>query len=92
MYKFIAVAPRTVSSIALVVAMLTVGFQPAAGAGTISLKGRHGEGDVMLACVMADGTPTEGTGPRGYGCKTPKGEVSCTAQGKCTGTCTACGK
>jgi hypothetical protein len=65
-------------------------FAGAAFAGTVHL-GFHSTGEIDLACMDAtDGQLTGGTGEGGYGCKTSKGEVSCTKEGQCTGTCTNC--
>jgi len=74
-------------------ALLTVVLLPAgAWAGTHTLNGTYNSGQIDMACVDAQGWVTKGKGPGGYGCKTKKGEVSCTAAGKCTGTCKRCGK
>jgi len=92
MNRFIAIGLRTLSLGVVVLAVFAVGSPHAAWAKTIKLKGRVSSDTVGVDCILADGTFTPGKGPGGYGCKTPKGEVSCTADGKCTGTCEACGK
>ena len=93
MSKNIAIEFRTLFLTAFVLATIALGSTDAAWAGTIKLHGRISSGALFMACIDApDGTATGGTGPGGYGCKTPRGEVSCTAQGKCTGTCSSCGK
>jgi hypothetical protein len=80
------------NSITVFLALVTVGFlSGGAWAGTIKLKGTFTSGQIDIACINNNGTPTAGTGPGGFGCKTDKGEVSCTSAGKCTGTCQACG-
>lgn len=61
-----------------------------ASAKTITLKGTYSAGQIDMACINASGTVTAGTGSGGYGCKGPGGSVSCTAGGKCTGTCSKC--
>jgi hypothetical protein len=63
----------------------------AALAGTIKLQGTYSAGQIDLACIDNGGTVTAGTGAGGFGCKTDKGEVSCTKEGQCTGTCEKCG-
>ena len=47
-------------------------------------------GQVDQACIATDGQPTM-TQTGGYGCRTGKGKVECTADGNCTGTCAKCG-
>jgi hypothetical protein len=65
-------------------------FAGAAFGGTVHL-GFHSLGEIDNACVNApDGQVTGGTGEGGYGCKTSKGEVSCSKEGDCTGTCSNC--
>jgi EF hand len=65
-------------------------FAGAAFGGTVHL-GYHSQGQIEMACGDAPGGQyTSGTGPGGYGCKTSKGEVSCTSGGDCTGTCSNC--
>lgn len=92
MCKLTSVISRTTSVLAAAaLAMATLGFVGDASAGTAKLNGTYNVGAVGADCVNAGGNTTKGTGPGGYGCKTPKGEVSCTAQGVCTGTCQACG-
>jgi len=79
-------------SVVLALTLVILGFLSAgAWAGTIKLTGTYSSSQIDLAGINANGTVTAGTGPGGYGCKTSKGEVSCTADGKCTGTCQACG-
>jgi hypothetical protein len=63
----------------------------AAEAGTIKLQGTYTASQIDLACIDNGGTVTAGTGAGGFGCKTDKGEVSCTKEGQCTGTCERCG-
>jgi hypothetical protein len=76
---------------ALVFAIAIVGFaMNAASAGTKQLSGKYGISVIENDCFEAGGTVTGGTGPGGYGCKTSKGEVSCTSGGVCTGTCGNC--
>jgi hypothetical protein len=61
-------------------------------AGTIKLKANQTL--VEMRCMVntdGKGVLTSGKGAGGYGCKTAKGEVSCTAEGDCTGTCQGCG-
>src|SRR3954463_4902543 len=80
---------------AVVIASAFVTFGFLAGeswAGSISLQDRYIRVHILRACFEANGQSTGGTGPGGYGCKTSKGQVSCTAEGKCTGTCQACGR
>ena len=92
MRKLTSVISRTTSALAAAaLAMATLGFVGDASAGTIKLNGKYNPGTVGTDCINANGTSTTGTGPGGYGCKTPKGEVSCTVKGVCTGTCQACG-
>jgi hypothetical protein len=92
MRKLTSVISRTTSVLAAAtLAMATLGFVGDASAGTIKLNGNYNVGTVGTDCVNAGGDTTKGMGPGGYGCKTPKGEVSCTAKGVCTGTCQACG-
>ena len=91
MRKLISVISRTTSVLAAAaLAMATLGFVGDASAGTIKLNGKYSLGTVGEDCLNAGGPTTSGTGKDGYGCKTPKGEVSCTAKGVCTGTCQAC--
>jgi hypothetical protein len=59
---------------------------------TIKLTGTYRNGQISLACLEAGGRETGGTGAGGFGCKTAKGEIKCTAAGQCTGTCNNCGK
>jgi hypothetical protein len=59
-------------------------------AATKTLAGKYNVGQIDIACINAQGIVTSGTGPGGFGCKTSKGEVSCTKSGKCTGTCQNC--
>ena len=59
-------------------------------AATKKLPGKYTVARIETACICADGENTSGTGPGGFGCKTSKGEVSCTKDGKCTGTCKNC--
>jgi hypothetical protein len=91
MRKLTSVISRTISVLAAALAMATLGFAGDASAGTAKLNGNYNVGTVGTDCVSAGGETTKGTGPGGYGCKTPKGEVSCTVKGECTGTCQACG-
>ena len=92
MRKLTSVISRTTSVLAAAaLAMATLGFAGEASAGTTKLNGNYNVGTVGTDCVNAGGETTKGTGPGGYGCKTPKGEVSCTVKGECTGTCQACG-
>ena len=74
----------TVGTLALVAA-------PALSA-TVKLAGTHTYGQIAWACLVADGQETKGTGGKGFGCKTSKGEIKCTNAGQCTGTCNNCGK
>jgi len=62
-----------------------------ASAGTTTLRGIYARSVLGADCIDAGGTPAPGTGPGGFGCKTDKGEVECTATGQCTGTCPTCG-
>jgi hypothetical protein len=78
-------------SLVIVLALVAFGsLSGAAWAGTIKLHAT--ERQVEFACLAraTDGQLNSGKGPGGYGCKTSKGEVSCTAAGECTGTCQAC--
>jgi hypothetical protein len=59
-------------------------------AATKKLAGTYVVGQVGADCIFNNGESTSGTGPGGYGCKTSKGSVSCTKDGKCTGTCANC--
>jgi hypothetical protein len=71
------------NSITVFLALVTVGFlSGGAWAGTIKLKGTFTSGQIDLACDNNNGKVTPGTGPGGFGCKTDKGEVSCTSAGK----------
>jgi hypothetical protein len=63
----------------------------AAPAGTIELRGVYSPSAVGPDCTRAGGTRTEGVGPGGYGCKTERGDVECTAKGRCTAICEICG-
>jgi len=83
------IARSSVLAVALAVGALVMCDDPAS-AGTKRLSGTYTDSQVGLDCWKAGGTFTSGTGPHGYGCKTSSGSVSCTAAGKCTGTCSAC--
>jgi hypothetical protein len=75
----------------LLLAVACIGFfANTTSAGTKQLSGTYTTGQVDLDCLNANGTVTTGTGPDGFGCKTLKGSVSCTKDGKCTGTCGNC--
>jgi hypothetical protein len=77
--------------LSVLLAVASIGFfANTASAATKKLAGTYSFSQVMLDCAKNDGTNTPGTGTDGYGCKTPKGEVSCTKDGKCTGTCGRC--
>jgi hypothetical protein len=78
-----------VLSVLLVVAGIGF-FASTTSAATKTLAGIYSDTQVERDCIDNSGTVTPGTGPGGYGCKTSKGSVSCTKDGKCTGTCGNC--
>ena len=61
-----------------------------ASAATIQLKGLYGASVLGHDCVEAGGTTTLGIGSGGYGCKTDRGDVECTARGQWAATCDKC--
>jgi len=63
----------------------------AAMAGTIKLQGTYNPGQIEAACIKVNGTPTGSAITGSYGCHGPKGDVNCTKDGKCEGTCEKCG-
>jgi hypothetical protein len=78
-------------ALALVIATLALGsVTDYAVAGTKVIKGKFSASTVGLDCINTQGTFTAGIGPGGYGCKTDKGEVSCSSNGTCIGTCGNC--
>jgi hypothetical protein len=75
----------------VLLAVAAVGFfASATSAGTKQLTGTYSVGQVGADCINNNGESTAGTGAGGFGCKTSKGSVSCTKDGKCTGTCGNC--
>ena len=58
---------------------------------TIKLRGVYSVSVVDRTCIRAAGMQTRGIGLGGFGCKTEKGEVECTAKGQCTAICEVCG-
>jgi hypothetical protein len=66
-----------------VLAIVTLVLVGPASAGKIKLSHRWNLGQIEIRCMNAEGNLTAGTGPGGYGCKTTKGEVSCTKDGAC---------
>jgi len=61
-----------------------------ASAGTKVLGGNFDKNTVLNDCTNAGGVPFSGGAGGAYGCSTNKGTVTCSAKGKCTGTCDAC--
>jgi hypothetical protein len=62
---------------------------------TILLKGKYTAQQIKTACDNAGGAYNTGQpyrpGHSGYQCSTNKGNVTCDADGVCTGTCNKCG-
>jgi hypothetical protein len=58
------------------------------------LPGIKTQGQIDLYCLDAGGQVTSGSGPGGFGCKTDKGEISCTKTGTLNqgpvGSCVGC--
>jgi hypothetical protein len=76
----------------LLFALGTFGIVPhASWAATVPLKGVYAQSVVAHDCLDAGREMTPGDGPNGYGCRTEKGDVACTAGGQCTATCDKCG-
>ena len=77
--------------LSVLLAVASIGFfANTASAATKKLAGTYSSSQIMMDCSKSNGTNTAGTGTDGYGCKTSKGSVSCTKDGKCTGTCGKC--
>jgi hypothetical protein len=77
-----------------IVTLLALGlFSAVSEAGTIRLQGTHTRAQIQSACQKVKGTSFgTKTNSGDYGCDGPGGQVNCTADGTCDGTCSRCGR
>jgi hypothetical protein len=76
-----------------IVTLLALGlFTGAAEAGTIRLQQKHTRAEIERACQKVNGTSFGTKVKTGeFGCNGPGGQVNCTADGTCDGSCSRCG-
>ena len=80
--------------LACIIALLAFGlFTEIAAASTIRLQQKHTRAQIEKACQRVAGTSFGTKLNRGeYGCNRPGGQVNCTADGTCFGSCGHCGE